>query len=156
MSKLVFLVLEINEDRNVSGFSEQSNDKTQSKDVPSLSKKYLATVNKSQGEVIPFFVVSRDYNKDTKDFQLFVGGLIECAGLDTFIIPKGSYVKVTVKPKLGFMWGFSIGEAKRSFYTEWIPKSNYTPMNMEYEYHTDISKGKNPQIDIFFAIKRHT
>ena len=154
MGKLVFSVCEIHEDRTVFGLSEQSNDKTQSKDVPSLSKRYLATVNKSQGEVIPFFVVSRDYNKDTKDFQLFVGGAIEKDNLETFIITKGIYGKVTIKPKMGFMWGLSIGEAKRAFYMEWIPKSDYTALNMEYEYHTKISTGKNPQIDILFSIEK--
>jgi len=156
MGKLDFSVLEINEDRTVYGLSEQSNDKTQSKDISSLSKRYLATARKGQGEVIPFFVVSRDYDKDTKDFQLFVGGLTECAGLDAFTIPKGAYVKAAIKPKLGFVWSLSIGEAKRSFYTEWISKSDYTPLNLEYEYHTEISKGKNPQIDIYFAVQKRT
>ena len=55
---------------------------------------------------------------------------------------------------MGFMWGLSIGEAKRYFYKEWLPKSGFLPLNMEYEYHSEASKGKNPQIDILFAIEK--
>ena len=57
---------------------------------------------------------------------------------------------------MGFMWGLSIGEAKRAFYTEWLPNSDYTALNMEYEYHTEISAGKNPQIDILFSIEKRS
>jgi len=153
MSKINFTIVENTEDKTVFGLYKQSNDKTQSKDIPVLSKKYFEAVNKNSGEVLPFFVISKDYARDTKDFLLFVGGLIDNASLETVTIKKGLYGKATIKPKMGFMWGMSIGEAKRAFYTDWLMKSNYTPLNMEYEYHTEISKGKNPQIDILFAIK---
>ena len=63
-------------------------------------------------------------------------------------------MKVTIKPKLGFLWGLSIGEAKKAFYTKWLPASDYLAHNMEYEYHTENSKGKNPQIDIHFAVQK--
>ena len=152
MEKLDFTVVEIKEDKIVFGLSKQSNDKTQAKDIPALSKKYYEAVGRNSGDVIPFFVISSDYDKGTKDFQLFIGGLIENTNIETFTILKGIYGKVTIKPKIGFMWGLSIGEAKRKFYTEWLPKSDYMPLNMEYEYHTEISKGKNPQIYILFAI----
>ena len=147
-------MIELREDKSVFGLCKQSNDKTQTKDIPNLSKEYYDVVSKNSGDVIPFFVISRNYDINTKGFQLFIGGLIENDNLETFTIPKGVYGKVTIKPKMGFMWGLSIGEAKRYFYMEWLPKSEYTPLNMEYEYHTEISKGKNPQIDILFAIER--
>ena len=153
MSKLDFTVLEFKEDIPVYGTKQMSNDKTQSKDIPAASKKYYEIVHKGSGEVIPFFVISKDYIKVTGDFQLFVGGLIQNDNLEAFIIPKGIYGKVTVKPKMGFLWGLSIGEAKRVFYTEWLPKSDYTALNMEYEYHTEISISKKPQIDILFSMK---
>jgi predicted transcriptional regulator YdeE len=154
MSKIDFTIFENTEERAVWGLSKQSNDKTQAKDIPALSKKYYEAINKNSGEVIPFFIVSRDYDKETKDFMLFIGGLIENANLESFTIPKGLYGKVTIKPKMGFMWALSIGEAKRAFYTDWLQKSDYTPLNMEYEYHTEISKEKNPHIDILFAVKK--
>lgn len=154
MGKLSFSVVECKDDKSVFGLCQRSNDKTQSKDISDISKRYYKAVGRKSGDVIPFFVISKEYNESTKDFQLFVGGLIENENLEAFVIPKGIYGKVTVKPKMGFAWGLSIGEAKRSFYTRWLPKSYYSPLNMEYEYHTDISIGKNPQIDILFAIKK--
>ena len=156
MSKLNFAVIENKEDTSVYGLCQKSNDRTQAKDIPATSKKYYEVVNRKSGEVIPFFVITKDYNENTKDFQLFIGGVIERDNLETLIIPKGIYGKVTIKPKIGFMWGLSIGEAKRVFYTEWLPNSDYTALNMEYEYHTEISTGKNPQIDILFFIEKRS
>jgi len=153
MSKMDFLIIEIEENIPVYGLSQKSNDKTQAKDIPALAKKYYEAAGKNSGEVIPFYVISKDYDKITRDFQLFIGGLIENKALETFVIPRGTYEKVTIRPKLGFMWGLSIGEAKRAFYTKWLPKSKYTALNMEYEYHSEISKGKKPQIEILFAIE---
>jgi len=152
MSKKVFTIIEIGEDIPVYGLSRKSNDKTQAKDIPALAKKYYEAVGKNSGEAIPFFVISKDYDETTRDFQLFIGGLIEYKTLETFVVPRGTYGKVTIKPKLGFLWGLSIGEAKRAFYTQWLPKSKYTTLNMEYEYHTEISKGKHPQIELLFAV----
>lgn len=156
MNKLVFTVLETNEDIAVYGLRQKSNDKTQLKDIPSLLKKYYAVVKKGPGEVIPFFVISKDYNESTRDFSLFIGGLLENQNLETFTIPSGLFVKTTIKPKTGLLWGWLIGKTKRAFYTDWLPKSNYTALNMEYEYHTEASLGKNPQIDILFAVKEAT
>ncbi|MDR2888296.1 MAG: GyrI-like domain-containing protein [Lachnospiraceae bacterium] len=154
MGRLEFSVVEYPDVQAVWGLWEQSNDKTQARDIPALSKRYYGAVRKKDGEVFPFFVMSSDYDVKTKSFRLFIGGLMDDPGLEAFTIPQGIYGKVTIKPKMGFMWGLSIGEAKRAFYTEWLPKSDYVSLNMEYEYHTETSKGKNPQIDIFFAIKR--
>lgn len=152
MNRLSVAILEEEEDKPVNGLRLTSNDKTQSKDISALSRKYYEMISRKAGEVIPFFVLSKDYDEDTKNFELFIGGLVKNKKLDTTVIPKGLYGKMTIKPKMGFLWGLSIGEAKRYFYTEWLPKSGYVALNMEYEYHTEISKGKNPQIDMLFAI----
>ena len=153
MSKQIFTVFETHEDITVYGLKRKSNDKTQSKDIPLISKEYYAIVAKKRGDVIPFFVISKDYNENTRDFSLFIGGLLENENLEKFTIPRGLFVKTTIKPKTGLFWGLLIGAAKRSFYTDWLPKSDYTGLNMEYEYHTEASIGKNPQIDILFAVK---
>lgn len=154
MGKLNFSIVEYNKDKIIFGLYQQSNDRTQAKDIPALSKRYYEAAGKHDGEVIPLFVVSSGYDTDTKDFKLFIGGEIENAGLKTFTIPKGSYGRITVKPKMGFLWGLSIGEAKRIFYTKWLPKSDYASLNMEYEFHTKMSIGKKPQIEILFAIQK--
>ncbi len=152
MSRLDFSIVEQGEDKEVWVLRRQSNDKTQSRDISILSKEYYEAVGKNRGEVIPFFVISQGYDKATKNFRLAIGGMVEDANLEMFTIPKGLYGKVTVKPKMGLAWGLSIGEAKRTFYRKWLPESQYASQNMEYEYHTEVSKGKSPQIDLFFAI----
>jgi len=83
---------------------------------------------------------------------MLIGGTLESKLLELYIISKGKYAKITIKPKFGFLWGLSIGEAKRYFYTDWIKSSNYMPLNMEYEYHTEKNIGKNPTVDIIFSI----
>lgn len=72
--------------------------------------------------------------------------------LEQFIIPKGKYTKITIKPKLGFLWGLSVGEVKRYFYTNWIKSSKYKPLNMKYEYHTEKSIDEKRTVDIVFSI----
>ncbi len=152
MSALDFSVIE-REDTKIWVRERASNDKSQARDIPALSKEYYAIVGKNEREVLPFFILSRGYDTATGDFRLAIGGLIENAGLLPYTISKGRYGRVTVRPKLGFIWGAAIGEAKRAFYTKWLPQSDYIALNMEYELHTEASVGKKPQIDILFAIR---
>ena len=140
--------------QTVYGLWKNSNDSTVSKDIKNLSKKYHIKVSSPGSKVFPYFVLSRNYNELSKDFEMFVGGTIDKKGLESLIIPNGEYARITIKPKLEFLWGLAIGEAKRYFYTKWLPKSRYSALNMEYEYHTEKSDGKSPEIDIFFAVKR--
>ena len=53
-------------------------------------------------KVFPYFVLSRNYNELSKDFEMFVGGTIDKKGLESLIIPNGEYARITIKPKLGF------------------------------------------------------
>ncbi len=153
MGKLNFTTTEQNEDQPVWVLRKRSSDKTQSRDIPALAKKYYETIGKRSGEIIPFFVISQGYDKTAGDFMLSIGGLGAHEKLEKLTIPRGLYGKVTIKPKLCFIWGLSIGEAKRAFYTEWLPLSGYESLNMEYEYHTEASSGKSSEIDILFAIQ---
>ncbi|ADZ83225.1 GyrI-like domain-containing protein [Cellulosilyticum sp. ST5] len=150
--------LEVNveyiEQQTIYGLWQKSNDKTISKDIKSLSQKYHMAVSVPEGEVLPYFVLSRNYDEQSNNFEMFIGSTFDKDGLETFILPASEYAKITVKPKLGFLWGASIGEAKRYFYTKWLPKNSYEALNMEYEYHTEKSTGNQPTIDIIFAIQR--
>ena len=149
MAKLNVEILEI-EENTIYGLSKKSNDKTVAKDIKELGKQHKDIVRKEK--VLPFFVLSKNYNEQTKDFDMFIGSTVESKELEQYIIPKGKYARITIKPKLGFLWGLSVGETARYFYTNWIKNSNYKPLNMEYEYHTEKSIGKNPTIDMIFAI----
>lgn len=140
--------------QEIYGIWQKSNDKTVSKDIKTLSKKYITTVPMTGKMVLPYFVLSKNYDALNHNFEMFIGGNISNSNLESLILPAGEYAKITVKPKLGFLWGASIGEAKRYFYTKWLPKSNYEALNMEYEYHTEKSTGNNPTIDLIFAIQK--
>lgn len=152
--------LEVNieyiEQRTIYGLWQKSNDRTISKDINALSKQYYTVVSMPEGMVLPYFVLSRNYNEQSRDFELFIGSVIDKSGLESYVLSASEYAKITVKPKLGFLWGASIGEAKQYFYTKWLPQSSYEALNLEYEYHTERSKEKRPAIDIIFAIRQKT
>ena len=115
---------------------------------------YHAVVSMPEGKVLPYFVLSRNYNEQSRNFELFIGSVIDKSGLESYALSASEYAKITVKPKLGFLWGATIGEAKQYFYTKWLPQSSFEALNLEYEYHTERSKEKQPTIDIIFAIRR--
>ena len=150
--------LEVNieyiEQQTIYGLWKKSNDRTISKDINALSKQYYAVVSMPGGEVLPYFVLTQNYNEQSRDFELFIGSVNDKNSLESYVLSAGEYAKITVKPKLGFLWGASIGEAKQYFYTKWLPKSSFEALNLEYEYHTERSKEKQPTIDIIFAIRR--
>lgn len=146
--------IEYIEQQRIYGLWHKSKDNTISKDIKTLSKQYHTMVAMPKGTVLPYFVLSRNYNEKSRTFELFIGSVIDKDNLNKLLLPAGEYAKITVKPKLGFLWGISIGEAKQYFYTKWLPKSPFEALNMEYEYHTERSTGKQPTIDIIFAIQR--
>lgn len=140
-------------ERIVHGLWTSSSDRTISSDIASLSKAYHATVGLPEGDVLPYVVLSRNYDEGAGSFELFVGGAVEASGVERFAIPAGRYASVTIGPKLGFLWGPAVGEAKRYVYTRWLPASGYVALNLEYEYHTERSVGKRPTVDILFALR---
>ena len=109
--------LEVNieyiEQQTIYGIWQKSNDKTISKDIKALSKQYHAVVSMPEGKVLPYFVLSRNYNEQSRDFELFIGSEINKDGLESYVLPASEYAKITVKPKLGFLWGASIDVYKR-------------------------------------------
>lgn len=141
------------EGQQIYGLWAKSSDKAVSKDIPTLSKKYYDILAVQPGAVLPFFVLSQNYDVSSGEFDLFIGGKVNHEQLQDYQLPEGSYGRIVVKPKLGFLWGKAIGEAKRYFYSKWLPASDYEALNMEYEFHTEKSLGKKPEIDLLFAIK---
>lgn len=154
MKKWNFTVVQAPEDQLLYGLSKRTSDKAQMRDIPALSAGYYAATKQTKGEVFPFFVLSKNYNKITKTFDLFVGSTLPSKKLEVIRLPRGTYVKTTVQPAFGLMWGAAIGRAKRYFYTKWLPQSGYEEANMEYEYHTALSTGEKPQVTLFFAVRK--
>ena len=110
-------------------------------------------MEKKPASILPFYVVSKDYDEATGRSILFIGTDNEHPALACCALPEGVYARMTIRPKLGFLWGMAIGEAKRYFYTTWLPASGYEAVNLEYELHTEKSVGKQPSVDLLFAIR---
>lgn len=142
------------ETRTIYGLWKKTNDKTIGKDINSLSQKYHEIISIPKGKVLPYFVLSKNYDEKSKDFEMLIGGNIAHDNLESYTLPARDYAIITVKPKMGFLWGASIGEAKRYFYSKWLLENPYEALNMEYEYHTEKTIGKHPTIDIIFAISK--
>lgn len=136
------------------GLWDKTSDKTLAKDIPVLSSKYHQLTGMQSDTVLPFFVLSRNYDKHTGSSELLIGSLLKNENLSELVLPCDCYAVITVKPKFGMLWGLAVGEAKRYFYTKWLPQSDYDAQNLEYEYHTDKTVGKNPTVDIVLAITK--
>lgn len=134
----------------LTGLCCQSSDAAQSRDIPALTE---AFVKQAGAMTLPFYVVSRDYDKTTGAFTLFVGGN-GGGDLPRQVLPAGLYAALEIRPKLGFLWGPAIGAAKRWFYTRWLPDSGCEAENLEYELHTEKSTGRKPSVELLFAIRR--
>ena len=117
--------------QTIFGVWGKSGDKTVAKDIPSLSKAYYGVIGMPSGSVLPFYVLSKDYDDATGQFDLFIGGARERSGLEPLLLPAGAYGRIIVRPKLGLLWGAAIGEAKRYFYKKWLPASDYEALNVE-------------------------
>ncbi len=136
------------------GLWSATDDHRMAKDIPALSARYLAALGKPGPEVLPFYVLCRGYDAQSGASELFIGGEEPRDGLEAFALPAGEYARVTVRPKLGFLWGPAIGECKRAFYTSWLPRSDREALNLEYELHTEASLGKKPSVDLLFAVRK--
>ncbi|MGI6108777.1 MAG: GyrI-like domain-containing protein [Eubacteriaceae bacterium] len=136
------------------GLSVLSNDLTIAKDIKRVYQCYKTAVHAVEGDVVPLFVGSKDYNETTGDFTLFIGSDINSPGLRKITLPGGEYAHFPVKPKFGRFWGSAIGKAKRRFYGSWLPRNGYESRNIDFEYHTQKSLLDSPEIDMFFAVKK--
>lgn len=102
----------------------------------------------------PSLFLSRNYDGRNGSFELFVGGTLEKDGLEQALLPSGEYAGMTVRPRLGFLWGAAIGGAKRYFYQKWLPENPYESLNMECGLHTKQSIRSHPSMELLFAVKR--
>ncbi|WP_040198235.1 hypothetical protein [Candidatus Soleaferrea massiliensis] len=146
--------LERFEEITLFGLWGRSNDRTISRDISELAAVYHLKTNTKDTEILPFFVLSRNYDARSGDAGLYMGGLARKDALEKLILPEGGYTVMTIRPKHKAFWGMAVRAAKRYFYTKWLPLSGYRAENMEYEYHTVKSIGKKPSVDLVFAVEK--
>lgn len=140
------------DDIKLYGLSRKSNDDSIANDIPQLTDDYHKWTTLKR--VLPLYILSKNYDEETGNFDLFIGSTSKYAGLNEITVPSGTYARITIRPKLGFLWGMAIGEAKVFFYKTWLQNSAYEAVNMEYEHHTEKSTGMFPSVDIIFAIQK--
>ena len=141
------------EERRLYGLGQPSGDRRQRRDIPALSERFFRSVGAAPGTLLPFYVLSKDYDAGSGSFALFVGGTRPHPGLEEELLPAGIYARIEVQPRLGVLWGLSIGAAKRWFYTRWLPENCFEAVNLEYELHTTKSTGRRPSVDLLFALQ---
>lgn len=153
MKKFVVKLIE-QEERRLYGLSQPSGDRRQQRDIPALSERFCRSVGAAPGTVLPFYVLSKDYDADNGTFTLFVGGTRPYPELEEARLPSGVYARIEVQPRLGLLWGPAIGAAKRWFYAQWLPQNPFEAVDLEYELHTAKSTGRCPSVDLLFALRR--
>lgn len=150
MAKIDFKITELPNEKNIYGIFMLSSDRTQKTDITTMCELYSNIIGKKASETLPFYVVSQNYNEHTQQFDLFVGSEIKHEELEQLTLPKGTYAECELK--MGVFLGRSIGNAKRTFYKNWLPNSDYTAVNLEFELHTEKSLDKKGSIALLFAI----
>lgn len=115
--------------------------------VPATSDRYHKIVNFRPGRILPLYVL-------TRGSTLFVGSTKQAEGLQSISLPGGPYACITIRPKYGLFWAKSIAETKSWFLHEWLPASKYRPIGLEFELHSERTVGKNPTLDLFFALEK--
>lgn len=136
------------------GFRGESSAQTFRKDLPALSVRYHSVLQSSPGKLLPLYVVTRDHDPASGRLTLFFGGNTANEALEDIDMPAGVYARMVLRPKYGLFWGKAIEEAKRWFYGEWLPQSKFSPLNLEFEHHTDRTTGKQPTLELFFALRK--
>jgi len=146
------------------GIEIKTSDKAIYKDVEKVAKRFKAI---KEGHPIPNLKepwasvnISKDYDKQQGTFTYIVGDVITKVEnvpdqLQQYEIPALTYAVFTIRPKSKMAWGITMGRMKRFIYSEWLPKSGYEPSDIigDFELHDDRSLGKNPEIQLYVALK---
>ena len=135
------------EEQFLFGVGCRSNDSTQRRDIPTLCRR----LNACYGEqpALPLYIISSEYDEKSRNFKLFAACRNHFEKAEAFILPTGLYAELPVKPLFGLFWGIAIGRTKYQFYREWLPKSEFSARNLEYELHRE-----DGSVVLRFAIER--
>lgn len=147
------------------GIEINTNDKDIYNDVGRLASKFNEL---KKSNPIPYLKqpwasvnISKDYDIETKTFIYIVGDVVTKFdtipnGLYYYEVPALTYAIFPIRPKSKLAWGITMGRMKRHIYSEWLPKSGYTPSKIigDFELHDDRSLGKNPEINLYVAIEQ--
>lgn len=146
------------------GVSTRTGMKTIFKDAARLGQEYKKI---KEANLIPnkkqpwgFVAVSKDF-QGMESWEYLMGDVVDCLdsvpeGLKSFEIPPMTCAVFPIRPKSKFAWGITIGLTKKYIFTEWFPNSKYEADSSilgDFEYHDERSLARNPEIDLYVAIK---
>lgn len=157
-------IISLYEAIQIIGLEINTNDKDIYKDVGKVANDFndIVKENPIPDKKIPWerLCVSTDYNKEKGSFKYIIGDVVTKTdyipnGLQVYEIPAVTFAVFRIQPKSRIAWGITMGRMKRFIYTEWLPESDYNPSDIfgDFELHDDRSLGKNPEINLYVAIK---
>ena len=145
----------------VLGLTIRTGMKSVFKDVTKILKQYMCYKEKYgiPDQKVPweYISLSRNFSDDqTWDYLTghVVNSIEKSPGIFTaFEVPTGKYVVFSIRPRLKFMLGFTIGKTKKYIYEVWLPKSEYEFSGYEFEYNNEKMFNENPHyIDLYVAV----
>lgn len=157
-------IVSLSEPIKMIGVSTRTGMKTIFKDAARLGQEYKrikdANVIRNKKEPWGFVAISKDF-QGQESWEYLMGDVVTTfdlvpEGLQCFEIPPLTYAVFSIRPKSKFSWGIAIGLTKKYIFTEWLPNSKYEADNSilgDFEYHDERSLAKNPEIDLYIAIK---
>lgn len=157
-------IVSLKEPIKMIGVSIRTTQKSIFKDAVTLGNEYKKIKDKGiiQNKKTPwqFVAISKDFKGD-ESWEYLMGDVVTSSEtvpseLKSFDIPPITYAVFTIKPKSRFAWGISIGRMKKYIYTDWIVNSGYELDNKiigDFELHDKKSEQKNPEIELYVAIK---
>lgn len=157
-------IIKLDKPIHIIGLEINTNDKDIYKDVGKAASDFTDIINKNpipnKKEPWARLNISKDYNKEKGTFKYIIGDVVTMIdsvpnGLQSYEIPALTFAIFRIQPKSKFAWGITMGRMKRFIYTEWLPKSEYKPSDIfgDFELHDDRSLGKNPEINLYVALK---
>lgn len=157
-------ILKLDKPIQIIGLEINTTDKDIYRDVGKVANEFNNIVNRNpvpnKREPWARLNVSKDYNQKTRTFKYIIGDIVTSTegipdGLQAYEIPALTFAVFRIKPKSKIAWAITMGRMKRFIYTEWLPRSGHEPSEIigDFELHDDRSLGKNPEIELFVALK---
>jgi AraC family transcriptional regulator len=157
-------IVHLNEPIKMIGVSTRTGMKTIFKDAGRLGQEYKkikdANLIPNKKQPWGFVAVSKDF-QGMESWEYLMGDVVNCLdvlpeGCKSFEIPAMTYAVFPIRPKSKFSWGLTIGLTKKYIFSEWLPNSKYEADSSilgDFEYHDERSLARNPEIDLYIAIK---
>jgi AraC family transcriptional regulator len=158
-------IVELGQPIQIVGLAIDTDSRNIYRDVPQVGRQFEQYKRENE---IPhkkqpwaFAAVSKGFDPEKGTFTYIVGDVVTSLqdvppGLIAFEIPAITYAIFPVRPKNSLGWGIGIPAVKQYAYASWMPSSGYEAAGIidDFEYHDQRSVSKNPEIDLYVAIRR--